>query len=279
MPSTRAPARLTIASTRVLGGDGHQPIDDPDLGAEAGAGLHQVTRERDHTHAIAAQLRHQRAADESGGAGHEHGGGDERVGAGHAIFSSCGHTLPYEGRRGAAEATHGDRVAQAPGEQARRASREAPRRQPMRRPCEAGGRGGPTEQARAQRAEEHAVRERQQRVQNALERRQPAAAILLQEIGQRDTQLDDQQPAHQHRQRTVPLGPRQADEDDAVDRFAHGVQRQFVARRRMLRQSGVQFVVPEVVEAAKQRLHGQDGEDGVHRALPASATGSANTPD
>ncbi len=262
--------------------DGVESIDHPHIGAEGRARLREVARERDHAHAVATQARDQGAADEAGGAGHEDGGNDEVIGACHGTFSAGDRAMPRGGRNRGGQASRGDPVAHAPREQPARARAERPRHRAVRRPCEARRRRGPGGQVRRQRREEHAVRDGQHRVQHPLERRQLAAAILFQEVGQRDEQFGRQQRGQQHGQRAVPLRPGEPEEDDAVDRLARRVQCQLAARRNALRQLRLQLVMPEAVEAPEQRLHGQDGEDGGHCALPATAastTGSANTPD
>jgi hypothetical protein len=131
----------------------------------------------------------QAAADEAGGAGHQHvlSAGKRRD-----EFASlaCGEP-PQPSRRA--------EVAQSEHENAERRHGRDQAERPVVRRLDCSRLLRPSDQDGQREREDCAVVEREQRVGDALARREPAARVLLDEIDQRDDDLDEQHCHHQHR--------------------------------------------------------------------------------
>lgn len=139
---------------------------------------------------------------------------------------------------------------------------------------EAGGQSETLDQHRRQDGQQQAQAYGHDGVQDPFAGRQPAAAVLDQEVLERDDQLGREQQSQQDRQGAVPAQPGQRQEDHGVDGFAQGVEGQFLAGGGAGRQLGCQFVVPQGVGGAEQALGDEDDEDDFHQGT----SGSAKTP-
>jgi hypothetical protein len=87
-------------------------------------------------------------------------------------------------------------------------------------------------------------------VQHALESGQTARAIFDHEVRDGHAHFEQQRCGDQRRPGAVPLAPGKREEDEGVDEFPQGMQRQFVTRGAACRQALGHLVVPDGVQRA-----------------------------
>ena len=100
---------------------------------------------------------------------------------------------------------------------------------------------------------------------------QPADLVFLDEIPEGDADLAEEEPEQDPGEGAVPGHESQASDDDRVREIARGVQTQFHAGVRTVRQLQPVLVVVERVEGAERGLQQQQPDRGAHdaRIVPA----------
>jgi len=96
----------------------------------------------------------------------------------------------------------------------------------------------------------------QQRVRDALARRQLSAHILLDEVGERDDDFGPQHGDYQHRPKTPELKQAEREEEHGVGEIARGVELELAALRDPPRQSFHHFVMVDNVKQPERELNG-----------------------
>ena len=233
----------------------HQRVRWPQAG-----GLARVARQHDRAMAGGGERLDDARSDEPGRAGDEHGlaRGQRR----HQVVRLAGRQTPQPlsgGEIAPAEqrnAGRRDRCQHAPGAMGRRHER---------------GRGPrPGYEVGHEQRQDGTVVERQQRMVDALARRQLAARVLLDEVHQRHDDFDDQHGEHRHCPEAVRLGPTERDEQQGIKEVARAVQPQFALLRGAPGEALGQLVVIERVERSHEDLHRDEKPEGERRHVPAS---------
>ena len=197
--------------------------------------------------AVGQQGADQLLADETRGTRHQHGlrrAGKAQV---FLLFLLLLHLAP-------AQLPYGIRVAQAGQAHAHAAQGEEDAEPAIRLPHEGRRQAGPLAAVQGQQGDEGARVDRQHRVRDPLRGGQEAGLVFHDEVpqGQDDFHAkdDDQHPGPC----PMPFPGRQADEQQAVDQRARGMDGQFQARRGLLRQRFRDFMVVDGVEGAQAAL-------------------------